>query len=110
MTARDLMRQYIFLHNYGIENADFEPLMQIFDDSIVFAFEDTRIGSFEGIDAVRRVFRLQPPVTPISIEEIDETEGRAVAGYADEANSAARLGAISIETDGRKITRIYISK
>jgi len=110
MTARELLERYVFLHNYGIENANFEALMQIFGDSIVFAFEDPRIGSFEGIEAVRRVFRLQPPAVPIMIGEIGEMEDRAVADYADEARPAIRLGTISVESDGRKITRIYISK
>jgi hypothetical protein len=108
--ARELLKQYVFLHNYGIENADFEPLMQIFDDNIVFAFEDPRIGVFEGIKAVRNVFRLQPPAMPIAVSEVIESGGRASADYADEMNPTARLGTISVDTSGGKITKIFIGK
>jgi hypothetical protein len=110
MTARELLQQYTFLHNYGIEEADFEPLMQIFDDGIVFAFEDPRIGVFEGIEAVRRVFRLQPPSMPIVVGEITEGINNARADYADENNPGARLGTITVNTNSEKITRIHIGK
>lgn len=110
MSARELLKQYVILHNYGIENADFEPLMQIFDDNIVFAFEDPRIGVFEGIKAVRNVFRLQPPDMPIAVGEIIESEGRASTDYAEDANPTVRLGAISVETGSGKITKIFIGK
>jgi len=86
MSASELLRQYVFLHNYGVENGDFEPMMQLFDDDIVLAFEDERIGVFEGIESVRRVFRLQSPSTAICIGDIIESEGKANSDYADEAS------------------------
>ena len=110
MTARDLFNQYVFLHNYGIENGDFEPLMRIFDDKIVFAFEDPRIGVFESIEDVRRIFRLQPPSMPIAIGEIIESQSRAGTDYSDESNPTVRLGSISMDVKGEKIIKILIGR
>lgn len=110
MTARELLKQYVFLHNYGIENGDFEPLMRIFDDKIVVAFEDPRIGVFEGIEDVRRIFRLQPPSIPIAIGETIESESRARADYSDESNPTVRLGSISADVRGEKIIKILIGR
>jgi hypothetical protein len=109
MTASEILKQYIFLHNYGIEAGDFEPLMQIFNDNIVFAFEDPRIGVFEGIDSVRRVFRLQPPSIPIAICKLTETGNSASADYSDENKPDIPLGTISIDINGQEIARIFIT-
>ena len=84
--------------------------MRVFDDKIVFAFEDSRIGVFEGIEDVRRVFRLQPPSMPIAIGEISESENGASADYTDESNPAVRLGSISADTGNGKIIKILIGK
>jgi hypothetical protein len=110
MTASELLEQYIFLHNYGIENADFEPLMKIFNDHIIFAFEDPRIGTFEGIGSVRRIFRLQPPSVPIVIGGSVESRNKVTADYADENYPTVRLGSIAIDSDGARITKIFIGK
>jgi hypothetical protein len=110
MTAGELLMQYVFLHNYGIEAADFEPLMRIFDNNIIFEFEDPRIGVFEGIESVRRVFRLQPPSDAIVLGEILDTGDKATAEYADDSNPEQRLGIISVDISAAKITRIFIGK
>jgi hypothetical protein len=110
MLPIEILNQYVVLHNYGVETADFEPLMGLFTPDAVFEFEDPRIGIFEGIDAIRRIFRLQPPEFMLGVDEIRETDNSATATYFDLEAPEKRLGVISIESNGDKITKVSIGK
>jgi hypothetical protein len=108
--SAELLKQYIILHNYGIEIADFEPMLKLFADDAILEFEDHRIGKFEGIDMIRGVFRRQGPSMPIVIGDISETGQIARAEYADEDKPNIKLGYISIEIEGEKIKKIFVGK
>jgi hypothetical protein len=110
MSPAEILKQYVVLHNYGVESADFEPLMELFTVDAVFEFEDQRIGIFEGIEAIRRIFRLQPPEFMLGIKAIRESDESAIADYIDMEAPEKKLGVISIETEGDKITKVFIGK
>ena len=110
MTATELLNRYIFLHNYGIEMGDFEPLMSLFHDDAVFEFEDSRIGTFSGIDMIKGVFRRQAPTLTITVRDVIEKPGIAVADYGSDAEPDKRLGSISLEAEDDKIKRLFIGK
>jgi len=110
MKPSDLLKQYVSLHNYGVETADFDPLMALFTDDIIFEFEDPRIGKFEGIELLRGVFHRQGPTASILIDDITEEGQNARARYTDEDRSDIWLGNILLEVDGDKIKRIYITR
>jgi hypothetical protein len=110
MQPTEILKQYVALHNYGVESADFEPLMELFASDTKFEFEDQRIGIFEGIDAIRRIFRLQPPEFMLGIEAIRESDKSATAEYFDMSKPEKKLGVISIESDGDKIIKVLIGK
>lgn len=108
MKPSELLRHYIFLHNFGIEMGDFESLMAIFSDDAVFAFEDPRIGEFAGIEMIRGVFRRQPPTMTIDIGDISESGNSARADYAIADNPDARQGYITLDIADNKIKKMFI--
>ena len=110
MSPSELLERYVLLHNYGVASLDFEPLFELFADDAVFQFKDPRIGTFEGLETIRGVFRRQGPSQAIIVKNIMETQNTATADYTDVANPEMRPGSISVESDGRRITRVYISK
>jgi len=110
MTPSELLKQYIYLHNYGIETADFGPLMMIFGDNAVFEFEDARIGRFEGIETIRGVFRRQAPTLAIMTGETTEMKTSVRADYAAEDRPEERLGYIELEMYDDKIKKLFIGK
>lgn len=108
MKPSELLKHYIFLHNFGVEMSDFEPLMGIFADDGVFAFENPRIGEFEGIEMIRGIFRRQPPTMTIVIGEITETVDTARADYALEEEPDSRQGYILLELKDNKIKKLFV--
>ena len=97
MRASELLSRYIILHNLGVETGDFEPLMHLFDKEAVMAFENPRIGEFEGVDMISGIFRRQPPTMIIEIGEITETGDSAKADYMLDEQPEIRQGYISLE-------------
>jgi hypothetical protein len=87
---------------------DFEPLMTIFSSDALFAFENPRIGEFEGIEMIRGIFRRQPPMMTIVIGEITETADTARADYALEEKPDSRQGYILLELKDNKINKLFI--
>jgi hypothetical protein len=104
----ELLKHYIFLHNFGVEMGDFEPLMAILDDNAMLAFENPRIGEFEGIAMIRGIFRRQPPTMTIVIGEITETANTARADYALEEKPGDRQGYVMLDIEENKINKLFI--
>jgi hypothetical protein len=104
----ELLKHYIFLHNFGVEMGDFEPLMALFTDNAIFAFENPRIGEFEGIEMIRGIFRRQPPTINVVIGEIAESGNSARADYALEEKPENRQGFISLDIEDNKIKKLFI--
>jgi hypothetical protein len=104
----ELLRRYVILHNLGVETGDFEPLMRLFESDAILAFENPRIGEFEGIEMIRGVFRRQPPVMTIAIGEIAELENNARADYMLDEEPGHRKGYISIDSKDDKILKLFI--
>jgi len=110
MTSLELLGKYVLLHNYGIDTGDFEPMLELFDDNAIFEFEDRRIGSFEGIEMIAGVFKRQAPTIKLALVNDENNAGIATADYADENRPEVRLGAITLESEGDKIKRLFIAK
>lgn len=108
MKPSELLKHYIFLHNFGVEMGDFQPLMALFADNALFAFENPRIGEFEGIEMITGIFRRQPPTMTIIIGEIAETANTARADYALEEKPGDRQGYISLDIEENKIKKLFI--
>ena len=108
MTPGELLQKYILFHNYGIESGDFAPMLELFDVNAVIEFEDERIGKFEGIEMIAGVFRRQSPTLNLSISDIKEEDDTVTADYSDENDPNTRLGSIKLESDNRRIKRLYI--
>jgi hypothetical protein len=110
MSPSEVLDQYVILHNQGVETADFEPLLAQFAVDAIFDFQDPPIGIFMGQKAIRELFRHRPPEFMLGIRKIAETGLAARAEYFDWKNPDTRLGAIKLETDFEKITRIVVGE
>jgi hypothetical protein len=106
----DLLEKYVRLHNYGANNGNFEPMLELFDEDAVFEFEDPRIGTFEGKRNIARMFRLQMPDINLSIFNVKETDTSALADYADDIAPLTRLGGIILQAKDGKIKRLVIKR
>ena len=110
MYSSDLLEKYVALFNYGAENGDFEPMLDLFHEDAVYEFEDPRIGAFEGKARIARMFGLQQPDSSINIFNIKETGTAAVADYGDEIAPLTRLGGIILQARNGKIKRLIIKR
>lgn len=110
MYSSDLLEKYVSLFNYGASNGDFEPMLDLFSIDAVYEFEDPRIGSFEGIDRIAKMFSLQQPDSSITIFNIKESDSAASADYGDEIAPLTRLGSIQLHAKDGKIKKIIIKR
>ncbi len=110
MYNSDLLEKYVSLYNYGAEQGDFEPMLELFTQDAVYEFEDPRIGSFVGKDSISRMFNLQQPDSSLSLIKVRETNTAAIADYGDDISPMTRLGSIQLQAKDGKITKIIIKR
>jgi hypothetical protein len=110
MSPADLLKQYVILHNSGVESSNFEPLMLLFAPEAILDFVEPPLGKFEGIMMIRGVFRNKPPDFLLGISEISNAQNRVSADYFDLAHPDIRLGAIELKSDNGKKISLLIGK
>ena len=103
------MKTYIVLYNYGVESADFTPLMELFDDNSVLEFEDPKIGVFEGKELIGGMFGRQAPTEKIEITNFNNVGNKATADYYIEGNTDSRAGGFKLTISGNKIERLIVT-
>jgi hypothetical protein len=110
MLPADLLKQYIILHNSGVELSNFEPLMSLFAPEAVLDFVEPPLGKFEGIMMIRGIFRSNPPDFLLGIGKISKTPEGISSDYSDLAHPDIRLGTIELVADNHKIISLLIGK
>jgi hypothetical protein len=110
MSPADLLKQYVILHNSGVESSNFEPLMSLFAPEAIFDFVEPPLGKFEGIMMIRGIFRNKTPDFLLGISEISNAQNGVSANYFDLAHPDIGLGTIELKADNRKITGIKVGK
>ncbi len=108
MSPSELLKQYVILHNQGVQGASFQPLISLFAFDSVLAFENNKIGAFEGKVRIEDIFRKQPPEFLLGIGKIVEQGNTATTDYFDMKDPKVKLGSLTLTMEGEKITKLII--
>jgi hypothetical protein len=78
---RDLLEQYVRLHNEGVRTGDFSKLLALFAPDAVTRFKGIGVGPFSGTSAIAAAFRDHPPEDELELLAHLPRGGRAVYGW-----------------------------
>jgi hypothetical protein len=78
---RDLLEQYVTLHNEGVRTGDFSKLLALFAPDAVMRFKGIEVGPFSGTSSIAAAFRDHPPDDELELLARLPGGGRAVYGW-----------------------------
>ena len=90
----NIARQYIYLHNLGVETEDFSAMLGLFAGDAQMIFKNISTGPFYGRDSIREAFAVNPPQDKLRIFRIERLDEDIEVEYGWQINPDEKMGSI----------------
>jgi ketosteroid isomerase-like protein len=102
----ELLRAHVARFNEGVRTGDFAPMLAHFADDAQLVFVGVPAGPYNGIDAIRRAYRDQPPDDEIEVLQVTEDVDDVACTF---AWSRGGTGTMRVTPLGGRILRIVVA-
>jgi len=104
-----LLERHVERFNAGVRSGDWEPMLELFDDTAELEFRGIPVGPFSGKDEIAAAYREQPPDDQLRVLEEREREDGVDARYAWLAEPDVAAGEMLITTDAGRMRRLVVT-
>jgi len=105
----ELLREHVERFNAGVQNGDWGPMLEQFDEDAEMEFRGIPVGPYVGKEAIAAAYREQPPDDELRVLELREREDGVDARYAWLAEPEIAAGEMLLTAAEGRISKLVVT-